>query len=96
VWARSGHELFYTDARALWAVTVQTTGAIFSAGNPTELFATEPYYTLTNDRSFDVSADGQRFLMIKKGVDSNATATLPSLVVVEHWTEELKARVATK
>jgi serine/threonine-protein kinase len=96
VWARSGHELFYTDVGALWAVIVQTTGAVFSAGNPTRLFATAPYYTGTNDRAFDVSADGQRFLMIKNASVQDVTASSPSLVVVEHWTEELKQRVPTK
>jgi hypothetical protein len=28
--------------------------------------------------------------------DQNASPTLPSLVVVEHWFEELKARVPAK
>jgi hypothetical protein len=38
-----------------------------------------------------VSPDGQRFLMIKEGVGG---ATPPvSLVVVQHWVEELKRLV---
>jgi hypothetical protein len=34
--------------------------------------------------------------MIKLASGQDVTATPPSLVVVEHWTEELKARVPTK
>jgi serine/threonine-protein kinase len=98
VWAHSGRELFYVNRAALWAVTAQTTGAIFSAGNPTKLFDTGQYSFGINGRTYDVSADGQRFLMIKLASASgqDSTASPPSLVVVEHWTEELKARVGTK
>ena len=35
--------------------------------------------------------DGQRFLMLKQAGDPNATPA--SMVVVEHWFEDLKARV---
>ena len=97
LWARNGRELFYYDARggALMAVAVQTTGPTLNAANPTKVFDTAPYYFANAGRTFDVSADGQRFLMIKLASQSgqNATASPPSLVVVEHWTEELKARV---
>jgi hypothetical protein len=95
VWARSGRELFYVTQRAMWTVTVQVAGAIFSAGNPTKLFDNIPYFFSINSRTYDVSADGQRFLMIKNAESSNSSAS-PSLVVVEHWTEELKARLPTK
>ena len=40
-------------------------------------------------RHYDVSPDGRRFLMIK----DSPSATPASLVVVQHWFEELKARV---
>jgi serine/threonine-protein kinase len=99
LWARSGRELFYEFNRAPMAVTVQTTGAMFSAGNPTKLFDAAPYYFGTGGRTYDVSADGQQFLMIKTSATSNqqtSTTAGPSLIVVEHWTEELKARAGTK
>jgi hypothetical protein len=46
--------------------------------------------------TFDVSADGRRFLMIRpiRRVDSGPTAA--ALVVVQNWFEELKQRVPTK
>jgi serine/threonine-protein kinase len=98
LWARSGRELFYENNGALMAVTVQTTGAMFSPGNPTKLFDTAPYY-FSGFHTYDVSADGQQFLMIKLATTSNqqtSTTAGPSLIVVEHWTEELKARVPAK
>ena len=66
----------------------------FSAGNPTKLFDTR-YFSATNQRSYDVSPDGQRFLMIKDmpATDQASTATPASIVVVLNWHEELKARV---
>jgi Tol biopolymer transport system component len=99
LWARSGRELFYYDsgANALMVVAVQTTGPMFSAGNPIKLFDTAPYFWANNGRTYDVSADA-RFLMIKPASLSgqNSNAPPPSLVVVEHWMEELKARAGTK
>ena len=65
LWARSGRELFYLDGNGvLTAVPVQTGGAMFSAGNPAKLFDTR-YYSGTAGRTYDVSPDGQRFLMIR-------------------------------
>ena len=100
VWARSGRELFYVDgSTALMVVPVQTAGPIFSAGNPTKLFDAGSRYSFGNNgRTYDVSADGQRFLMIKLDASNEQTSTTTpaSLIVVEHWTEELKARAGTK
>jgi len=63
-------------------VTVPTTltkeGSFFAAGNP--------------GRTYDISPDGQRFLMVKPGGGSNQTA---SLIVVQNWGEELKRLVPT-
>ncbi len=65
-------------------------GPTFAAGNPQQVVEAV-YPARSNSRTYDVSADGHRFLMIQ----SSATADVPSLVVVEHWLEELKARVPT-
>jgi hypothetical protein len=46
-------------------------------------------------RTYDVSPDGQRFLMIKNGGAGDPTATPASMVVVLNWPEELKQRVPT-
>jgi len=54
------------------------------------------YSTPYPPRSYDVSADGQRFLMLKDGPSGNPNATLASMVVIENWFEKLKQRVNEK
>jgi hypothetical protein len=96
-WARNGRELFYVDENnQMMAVPVQTAPA-FSGGNPARVFETR-YLVPNNGRTYDVSADGQRFLMIK-GSDANerTSGTPPAnIVVVLNWFEELKQRVPVK
>ncbi len=96
-WARNGRELFYLDGNdLLTSVTVQTTPA-FRAGNPSRILDTK-YYAGSSTRgidlrSYDVSADGQRFLMVKEAAPAAGAEPPPGIVVVLNWFEELKARV---
>jgi len=46
-------------------------------------------------RSYDIAANGQRFLMTK-AAGSDATGAPPQIVVVQHFDEELKRLVPTK
>jgi len=90
IWARSGQELFYVSSTgALMRVGVGR-GPSWSATTPS-MVVKEGYFTNPDwwGRSYDVSPDGSRFLMIKEG-GPDGTAPLPSLVVVQHWFEELK------
>ena len=91
-WASNGRELFYLDgSNTLTAVPVQTSGRTFIAGSPATVF--EAKYVEPNPaRHYDVAPDAQRFLMIKNRAD-DANATPASMVVVEHWLEELKQRL---
>ena len=92
-WARSGRELFYLDeSSALTVVPVQTSGPTFMHGSPATVFDTE-YVEPNPARHYDVSPDGQRFLMLKDDAPRDPNATPASMVVVEHWFEELKSRV---
>jgi hypothetical protein len=55
----------------------------------------EGYFTIPGGnpgRTYDVSPDGQRFLMIKFSAADQARG-VNNLVVVQNWFEELKARV---
>ena len=95
VWARSGTELFYLDGtNTLTAVPVRTTPT-FSAGTPTKLFGVRDVPGGAG-RTYDVSPDGQRFLVIKDGASGDQTSTPSSIVVVVNWSEELKQRVPVK
>jgi hypothetical protein len=68
------------------------TAPTFSAGNPTKLFDGR-YYAGGQGRNYDVSRDGQKFLMINDNTAADQTSTPASMVVVLNWLEELKARV---
>ena len=96
IWARSGQELVYVSPTgALMRVGVAR-GPSWAATTPT-LLVKEGYFTIPNwwGRSYDISADGQRFLMIKEG-GADGTAAPASIIVVQHWVEELKRLVPTK
>lgn len=98
LWARNGRELFYVAERqrALVSVTVQA-GSSFSTGNPAKVLDTPPYLTTAAGRSYEVSTDGRRFLMIKNPTASgSAPQTAATMTVVLNWLEELKARVPAK
>jgi tRNA A-37 threonylcarbamoyl transferase component Bud32 len=94
LWARSGRELFFLNGGSLLSVSIQTAPA-FSAGNPTKVFEGR-YFTGIAGRTYDVSRDGQRFLMIKNRTTTDDKTTPASMVVVLNWTEELKAKVPAK
>jgi len=95
VWARDGQELFYVaPSGALMRVGVER-GPSWSATKPS-VAVKDGYFTnpVWWGRSYDVSPDGTRFLMIKEGPPSG-TAPTESLVVVQNWFEELKRLVPT-
>jgi hypothetical protein len=95
-WARSGRELFYLDNdEILTAVPVNPNDARFSAGTPAKVFATK-YYSGFNLGAYDVSPDGQRFLMIKEDRAAVDAPTRDHLVVVLNWQEAVKRRVAAQ
>jgi serine/threonine-protein kinase len=96
IWTRAGQELIYVSPTgALMSVGV-VRGPSWAATTPT-VVVKEGYFTIPSwwGRSYDVSPDGQRFLMIKEGGADGAAAPT-SIVVVQHWVEELKRLVPTK
>ena len=97
LWTRNGRELIYVDRDgSLTTVPVQTGSTTFAFGNPTKLLDTA---LLKGDgRPYDVSPDGQRFLLIKKvpATDPPATPAQAPIVVVLNWVEELEARLLAK
>jgi Tol biopolymer transport system component len=92
VWARNGRELFYRNGDKMMAVGVETKPT-FTAAKPKLLFERHyepsPQSFLAN---YDVSPDGQRFLMVKASEQEEASTQIN---VVLNWFEELKLRVPT-
>jgi serine/threonine-protein kinase len=97
LWARNAQELFYLagPTGALMRVGVER-GDTWAATAPVQLlegrYATGSLETAVG-RTYDVSLDGQRFLMIKPGVWTKAPT---SFVIVQNWQEELKRLVPKK
>jgi hypothetical protein len=98
LWARSGQELVYVaPTGALMRVGVERAPS-WAATTPT-LLVKEGHVTIPSGfsgRTYDIAPDGQRLLMIKEGGGSDHSATAPQIIVVQHWTEELKRLVPTK
>ena len=93
LWAPSGKELFYVGVDgSLLQVSVEAKGATWNNRAPIKLFERRYYVPRNSGRSYDVSIDGQRFLMIK-GPGADAT---PALILVQHWDAELKRLAPTK
>ena len=46
--------------------------------------------------NYDMSPDGERFLMLKEATAADQTAAPTQMVAVLNWIEELKQRVPTK
>lgn len=97
LWARSGRELFYlAPDGALMAVPVDAHGASWNAGSPTKLLDGGFLYDAARGRGtrmYDVSPDGQRFLMIRDAGELRGVP--PQIIVVQNWLEELKRLVPT-
>jgi serine/threonine-protein kinase len=92
-WSRGGRELVYLNKDDhITAVPIEATGSTLRAGEPVELFATTYPVTVPN-RTYDVTPDGQRFLMIRHGAAGAPSPPPASLTVVQNWTEELSRRV---
>jgi serine/threonine-protein kinase len=93
IWARSRSELFYqTRDGNIFSVNVKT-GPAFVAGSPNKVIDGAPYVAAQFGRMYDVSPDGQRFLMLKPDVNSRPIPGSASVVVVLNWFDELRARV---
>ena len=86
LWSPVGGELFYLDTgRRLMSVRVVTTPT-FSIGNPTKIL--ENVRVITPGRSYDISPDGKRFLVLKDA--PGASQSIRQLEVVLNWQEDLR------
>jgi serine/threonine-protein kinase len=103
LWARNGQELFYLTAAGDALMSTPVSGSSsFKTGNPAKVFETTAYYvplaSAANSpgRTYDVSPDGRRFLMIKPVAGAEQNTAPQSITVVQNWFEELTRRVPTR
>lgn len=92
VWNRNGGELFYRCGDKLMAVDISTQHG-FAAGTPRMLFEGRYQTAPFPIANYDVSPDGERFLMLKPTEQAQSAPT--QIVVVQNWFQELKQKVPT-
>ena len=97
LWSRNGRELFYRtpgpgSAMRMMVVDVKL-GEAFTAGKPRVLWeaASARYPAGTGGRTFDVTPDGQRFVMIQQR--DSTLEPLTHIVLVQNWFDELSRLV---
>ncbi len=85
VWARNGKELFFRQGDSLMAVAMVNGAAV---SGPQLLVSAPTLRATTGGRpNYDVTTDGQRFVMIRLEPDG------PRIQVVLNWADELRRRV---
>ena len=99
VWGPDGSELFYLIGNRLMVVPVESAPG-FSSGTPELLFEgayfSPPWFTRVTARTYDISPDGKRFLMIKELDEKTESIGPPKqLHLILNWFEELKRLVPT-
>lgn len=86
-WSANGEIFFRSGARVL-AVDVRTQPDL-GVGTPRTLFEGPYVLSAIWDRNYDVTADGQRFLMVRQADAGESTVRLN---IVVNWLEELKEK----
>ncbi|HUF72230.1 MAG TPA: protein kinase [Gammaproteobacteria bacterium] len=93
VWSRDGRTLLFLGPTSLMEVAVST-DAPFVNETPKAVLDLEDYLLIPQTRRlYDISPDGQRFLLLKRTTTANARADIN---VVTNWIEELKLRIPTE
>jgi serine/threonine-protein kinase len=96
VWSRDGRELFYVGpAGGIFRVQVTDEASLtFSA--PSKLVDGPYTWTPVNGAGRMYDTLGDRFLVMKPATNPQRTSVPDTIVVVQNWFEELKARVPAK
>jgi len=94
LWAPDGTQLYYRNGDKMMVVSVETEPS-FKPGIPEVLFEGSYFEPLNKGRNYDISPDGQRFLMIEGRAtkDNEQAGEMPprrEIIVIENWFEEIK------
>jgi Tol biopolymer transport system component len=88
-WSGSGDELFYVEGNTLMSVAVSKEPD-FSTGAPQRLFSGDEIQAelvAYGDRTYDVAADGQRFLVVRRVIEGE-----PRVTAIQNWPALLRER----
>jgi len=83
-WSRDGRTLFFARDTDLWEVAVTASPEV-RIGTPRRLFSRRPLLRTGQVEAFDVSADGQRFLVVEP---EGPVEDERSVVVVLNWSAD--------
>jgi len=89
MWTQGGRELVYRSGDSVLAVSIDP---LTGANGPPRVLFSGPYPDnpgWTRPRSYDVTPDGQRFLLTKRPGEQPP----PRIIVVLNWLDELRAKV---
>ncbi len=92
-WARSGHELFFENPAGEMMAVAVTSGRTFAPAEPRRLFPT--FFSSSGVPYYDLTPDDRRFVMARLASINQAPGA-GQLVVVDHWTTELFARMRSR
>jgi serine/threonine-protein kinase len=93
-WSAQGNELFYLDAANVMQAAHLTTMPTFAIQSKERLFSASGYFVSPWSQAYDVTPDGQRFLMLRVGSAMGMESA--SLVLVENFLTDLQQRMATR
>ena len=85
VWQRDGRQLFYLESGNIMAVDIATQ-PVFKVSTPRVIV---PIKAMGNLAGYDLSPDGQRFLVVQQ---SSGAAQTAQINVILNWSEELRRR----
>jgi len=86
-WSADGKKLYYVSNNGKLMMVPIKYSPVFRPGKPIELFdVTQMLFPNDNNDNYDVSPDGERFLMIQ---NTSAQAQLNSFNMIFNWTTEL-------
>ena len=98
-WSQDQRELFYNRIvnSMMQVITVDVdTRTGFESSKPRVLFE-GPYLTNSPMRGYDVTPDGQRFVMLRRFSDpGRVEAPITQMHIVLNWTDELMRRLSVK
>jgi Tol biopolymer transport system component len=93
IWRRNGQELFFTTSNGHTLMSSRLNPDQTRFEEPKKVFdIPEDIFTSTQVNVFDVSADGERFLMLRRAADAEDSRTKPNVLLIENWAAEAPSR----
>ena len=99
LWSRDGRDLFYVSRSGFMSVAVQARSSWMSTTPKLIVPFTQGSYNALGPnipgRTYDISLDGQRLLIVKNIPAATQETSPRQIVVVQHFDEELKRLVSS-